>query len=92
MLVVSQRFMSGVAEMFCTSSLNEEYAKLKDHKGFIRMAIAHQLPVVPVYIFGSSHLFQRLHLPAVVEKLSRCGGLLARDCPDLSLVGCCKPA
>ena len=34
------------------------------------MAAKHQIPIIPVYCFGSSMLLKRLKLPHIVEKLS----------------------
>lgn len=34
------------------------------------MAVKHQIPIIPVYCFGSSVLLKRLKLPHFVEKLS----------------------
>ena len=34
------------------------------------MAAKHQIPIIPVYCFGSSMLLKRLKLPHFVEKLS----------------------
>ena len=49
---------------------NEECLLLKDRKGFVKMALLHQLPVVPIYCFGGSKMFRRVQLPAVVEQIS----------------------
>jgi 2-acylglycerol O-acyltransferase 2 len=48
---------------------NEECIILNSRKGFIRMALKHQVPVVPIYTFGSSKLLKRLQLP-LLEKIS----------------------
>ena len=39
-------------------------------KGIFRMAVKHQIPIIPIYCFGSSVLLKRFKLPAFVEKLS----------------------
>ena len=49
---------------------NEEYAILKSRKGFVRMAVKHGVPIVPVYCFGATKMFKRLQLPAFFEKVS----------------------
>jgi hypothetical protein len=46
---------------------NEEYSIVG--KGFLRLAIKHGVPVVPVYCFGATKMFKRLHLP-LLENLS----------------------
>ena len=61
----------GIAEMFATTpNKQQEFALLNDRKGFVRMAIRHRLPIVPVYIFGSSRLMRRLPIPGL-ELLSK---------------------
>lgn len=47
---------------------DDEYAIIP--YGFIRMAIKHQIPVVPIYCFGATKLFKRLQLPAIIERIS----------------------
>ena len=47
---------------------DEEYALI--HKGFLRMAIRHGIPVVPIYCFGATKMMRRLEVP-MLEKLSR---------------------
>lgn len=63
----------GIAEMFegypkPNTKPNEEYAIVR--KGFLRMAIKHGVPVVPVYCFGATKMFRRLQLP-VLERVSK---------------------
>ena len=53
----------------CTH-VDDEAALIKSRKGFIRMAIQHQTPIIPVYCFGATKLFQRLNLP-LLQKISR---------------------
>jgi 2-acylglycerol O-acyltransferase 2 len=50
---------------------DEEYAILRNRKGFIRMAIKHSVPVVPVFCFGATKMLRRLQLPAFFEALSK---------------------
>jgi hypothetical protein len=62
----------GIAEMFegypkPNTTPDEEYAIVR--KGFLRMAIKHGIPVVPIYCFGSTKFFKRLHLN-VLERVS----------------------
>eukprot|EP00586_Coscinodiscus_wailesii_P006519 CAMPEP_0172488966 /NCGR_PEP_ID=MMETSP1066-20121228/18696_1 /TAXON_ID=671091 /ORGANISM="Coscinodiscus wailesii, Strain CCMP2513" /LENGTH=362 /DNA_ID=CAMNT_0013256511 /DNA_START=6 /DNA_END=1091 /DNA_ORIENTATION=+ len=66
----------GIAEMFTgypkpRTHVNDECVLLSSRKGFIRMAVKHGVPVVPVYCFGSSQLLRRLPLPRFFEKLSQ---------------------
>jgi 2-acylglycerol O-acyltransferase 2 len=65
----------GIAEIFQGyprpfTHPDEEYAILKPRKGFIRMAVKHGVPVVPVYCFGATKLLKRLQLPAFFERIS----------------------
>jgi 1-acyl-sn-glycerol-3-phosphate acyltransferase len=62
----------GIAEMMQDSSKDKEYAIVR--KGIFRMAAKHDVPIIPIYCFGSSLLLRRLKLPAFIEKL----GLLLR--------------
>lgn len=63
----------GIAEMFegypkSGTHPDEEYAIVR--KGMFRLAVKHNVPVVPIYCFGSTNLLRRLQLPSLVEKLS----------------------
>ena len=65
----------GIAEMFegfpkPKTNPNDEYAILESRKGFVRMAIKHGVPLVPVYTYGATKMLNRLQLPAIVERLS----------------------
>jgi 1-acyl-sn-glycerol-3-phosphate acyltransferase len=57
----------GIAEIFQTPKPDEEYAIIR--KGIFRMAVKHQVPVIPIYCFGSSMLLRRIKL-RFVDKLS----------------------
>lgn len=66
----------GIAEMYlgypragCLPS--EEYALLSSRKGFIRMAMKHGMPIVPVYCFGNTHAMHKAKTPWLLEALSR---------------------
>ena len=39
-------------------------------KGFLKMALRHNVPVVPVYCFGATKMLKRLALPDIVERIS----------------------
>lgn len=65
----------GIAEMFegypkPGTHPNQEYIILNSRKGFVRMAVKHGVPLIPVYCFGSTKMFRRLELPAL-EHLSK---------------------
>ena len=49
---------------------DDEYAILEGRKGFIRMAIKHGVPVVPVYTFGATKMLKRVQLP-FIEQISK---------------------
>ena len=62
----------GIAEMFegypkPNTLPHEEYAVIR--KGFLRLALRHNVPIVPVYCFGATKMFHRLHL-SWLERLS----------------------
>jgi hypothetical protein len=62
----------GIAEMFegypkPNTLPSEEYTIVG--KGFLRMAVKHGIPVIPIYVFGATKMFKRLQLPAL-ERLS----------------------
>lgn len=66
----------GIAEMFETYPkpgfhTNDEAALLKYRNGIFKLAMKHNIPVVPVYCFGATKMFRRLQLPQFVEALSR---------------------
>jgi len=48
---------------------DEECVILNSRKGFIKMALKHKLPVIPIYTFGASKVLKRLQLP-LLEKVS----------------------
>jgi 1-acyl-sn-glycerol-3-phosphate acyltransferase len=48
---------------------DEEHIILNSRKGFVRMAVKHGVPLLPVYCFGATKMFKRLELPAL-EHLS----------------------
>jgi 1-acyl-sn-glycerol-3-phosphate acyltransferase len=63
----------GIAEIFQgypqpSTHPDEEYAIVG--KGLVRMAIQHNLPMIPVYCFGATKLLHRVQLP-LLEQLSR---------------------
>lgn len=65
----------GIAEMFegypkAGTHPDEEYVILNARKGFVRMAVKHGVPLIPVYCFGATKMFKRLQLPAL-EYLSK---------------------
>ena len=58
----------GIAEILQDPDPGHEYAIIG--RGIFRMAVKHQVPVIPIYCFGSSMLLKRLKLPRFIEKLS----------------------
>lgn len=50
---------------------NDEYAILKPRKGFVRMAVKHGVPIIPVYCFGATKMFKRVQLPPLFENISK---------------------
>ena len=64
----------GIAEMFLGypkpgTLPNEEYALLRNRKGFVRMAVKHGVPIVPVYCFGATKMLKRLQV-GLLESIS----------------------
>jgi 1-acyl-sn-glycerol-3-phosphate acyltransferase len=65
----------GISEMFegfpkPGTHPDEEYV-IARHRGFLKLAVKHGIPVIPVYCFGASKLLKRLQLPDFVERISR---------------------
>ncbi len=44
---------------------------LNKRKGFVKLALKNNVPIIPVFCFGASKSFKRLQLPRMVEKLSK---------------------
>jgi 2-acylglycerol O-acyltransferase 2 len=66
----------GIAEMFWSYPRagclpDEEYALLRDRKGFVRIALQYGTKLVPIFAFGASQIFRRLALPEIFESASR---------------------
>ena len=49
----------GIAEMTLVQHKGVEQLYLKARKGFIRLAIRHGRPLIPVYCFGETHIFHQ---------------------------------
>eukprot|EP00877_Chromochloris_zofingiensis_P007037 jgi/Chrzof1/2587/Cz11g21100.t1_DGAT2B[v5.2] len=47
----------GIAEMYLVDD-HAEVIKIKDRKGFVRVAVEHGTEIIPVYHFGNSQLFK----------------------------------
>lgn len=63
----------GIAEIFegfpkSGTHPSEEYCIIR--KGFLKLAWRYRVPVIPIYCFGSTKLFRRIHFPAL-ERLSK---------------------
>ena len=50
---------------------NDEAALLKDRNGLFKLAVQHNIPIVPVYTFGATKMFRRVQLPYIFELVSR---------------------
>jgi len=66
----------GIAEMFETYPKpgfhpNDEAALLRHRNGVFKLALQHNIPIVPVYTFGATKMFRRVQLPHFIETLSR---------------------
>jgi hypothetical protein len=60
----------GIAEGFL-SSFDEERVVLSERKGFVRLALAAGVPLVPIYCFGNTRCFRVRAPPPAVRKLLR---------------------
>ena len=60
----------GIGEMYCIADDHEEVL-LRGHKGFVRQALRHGVPIVPVYIFGNSQTWRLLAASRFLERISR---------------------
>lgn len=63
----------GIAEMFegypkPHTHPNEEYVIIR--KGIFRLAMKYDVPIIPVYCFGSTKLLKRVQFPIIIEKIS----------------------
>lgn len=63
----------GIAEMFegypkPFTHRNEEYIIIR--RGIFRLAMKYNLPMIPVYCFGSTKLLKRVQFPEIVQKIS----------------------
>lgn len=63
----------GIAEMFegypkPFTHPNEEYIIIR--RGIFRLAMKYNLPMIPVYCFGSTKLLKRVQFPEFVQKIS----------------------
>ena len=66
----------GIAEMYLGfpqpgCAPDEEFAMLRNRKGFVRLALQHGSVLVPVFCFGASSIFSRIVLPPWIETMSR---------------------
>ncbi|KAF8058472.1 DGAT2 [Scenedesmus sp. PABB004] len=60
--------VGGIAEMFMLRP-DHERIKLRDRKGFVRVALEHGVPILPVYMFGASQVLD--FGPPWLARLSR---------------------
>ena len=47
---------------------NEEYVIIR--KGIFRLALKYNVPIIPVYCFGSTKLLKRVQFPRIIERIS----------------------
>ena len=57
--------VGGQSEMFLSQSWPREVAVYRGHRGFVRMAIQHGVPLVPVFSFGEHKLMDNVSLPGL---------------------------
>jgi hypothetical protein len=55
----------GQAEMIDTKLSHKELILTGHHKGFIRIAVKHRVPLVPVFAFGEHNVMDNIHVPKV---------------------------
>jgi 2-acylglycerol O-acyltransferase 2 len=60
--------VGGIAEMFMIRR-DHERVKLKDRKGFVRIALEHGVPLLPVYMFGANQVLD--FGPPWLQRISR---------------------
>eukprot|EP00878_Enallax_costatus_P003819 GHUV01004035.1.p1 GENE.GHUV01004035.1~~GHUV01004035.1.p1 ORF type:complete len:485 (+),score=77.48 GHUV01004035.1:926-2380(+) len=60
--------VGGIAEMFMIRK-DHERIKLRDRKGFVRIALEHGTPILPVYMFGANQVLD--FGPPWLQRLSR---------------------
>jgi hypothetical protein len=60
--------VGGIAEMFMIRR-DHERIKLKDRKGFVRVALEHGVPILPVYMFGANQVLD--FGPPWLQRISR---------------------
>jgi hypothetical protein len=60
--------VGGIAEMFMIRR-DHERVKLRDRKGFVRIALEHGVPILPVYMFGANQVLD--FGPPWLQRISR---------------------
>jgi hypothetical protein len=63
-------FPGGIAELFL-SSRAQEHLYLKKRKGFVKLALQTGANIIPIYVFGHTHMFDQLSNVPTVAALSR---------------------
>eukprot|EP00929_Paragymnodinium_shiwhaense_P007239 TRINITY_DN111175_c0_g1_i1.p1 TRINITY_DN111175_c0_g1~~TRINITY_DN111175_c0_g1_i1.p1 ORF type:complete len:335 (+),score=38.69 TRINITY_DN111175_c0_g1_i1:83-1087(+) len=63
-------YPGGIGEMLRTNATSEQLL-FRGRKGAVQLALENNVPIVPVYTFGQSVLWNQLLLPSFMERLSR---------------------
>eukprot|EP00004_Rigifila_ramosa_P024617 TRINITY_DN719_c0_g1_i5.p2 TRINITY_DN719_c0_g1~~TRINITY_DN719_c0_g1_i5.p2 ORF type:complete len:176 (+),score=40.81 TRINITY_DN719_c0_g1_i5:206-733(+) len=64
----------GLAEMRESRSDGDAVVLVRRHKGFVRVALQHGVPLVPVFVFGERHIMDNIRWPSVQQWFSRVVG------------------
>jgi len=59
--------IGGMSEMFQSRSWIKNIAVHRGHRGFVRMAIRHGVPLVPIFSFGEHKVMDNVYLPRMQD-------------------------
>jgi 1-acyl-sn-glycerol-3-phosphate acyltransferase len=62
-----RRFTAGAATSALQSTAPPPCEQLNDRKGFVRLAMKHGVPLVPVVVYNEREAYTRVDLPAAVK-------------------------